>query len=88
LLLCEIIEFPAKYGVELWERLREEVKMLSAYITKELSPYYKTGIGGYNSLYGGYSHKILYTGYNKPHFLHNPETHSVVIQLQTFNYGT
>jgi adenine-specific DNA methylase len=47
LLLRGTIEFPAKYGIELWKRLTKEVETLSAYIIRELSPYYKKGIEGY-----------------------------------------
>jgi len=47
LLLRATVEFPAKYGIELWKRLTDEVKTLSAYVKKELSPYYESGIEGY-----------------------------------------
>jgi adenine-specific DNA methylase len=47
LLLRATIEFPARYGIELWKCLTKEVKTLSAYITKELSPYYEKGVEGY-----------------------------------------
>jgi len=47
LLLRATVEFPAKYGLELWRRLVEEVKALLNYASKELSPYYDAGIEGY-----------------------------------------
>jgi len=47
LLLRATVEFPAKYGIELWKRLTNEVKTLSTYVKKELSPYYESGIEGY-----------------------------------------
>jgi len=47
LLLRATIEFPAKYGIELWRRLASEVKALSIYVKRELSPYYESGVEGY-----------------------------------------
>jgi putative DNA methylase len=47
LLLRATIEFPAKYGLELWKRLVEEVKFLISYVSNKLSPYYESGIEGY-----------------------------------------
>lgn len=47
LLLRATVEFPAKYGLELWKRLVKEVKILLSYASKELSPYYENGIEGY-----------------------------------------
>ncbi|MEM2939853.1 MAG: hypothetical protein QW491_10580 [Thermoproteota archaeon] len=47
LLLRGTVEFPARYGLELWRRLVEEVKALLTYASKELSPYYDTQAEGY-----------------------------------------
>jgi len=47
LILRATVEFPAKYGIELWKRLTNEVKALSTYVKKELSPYYESGVEGY-----------------------------------------
>ncbi len=47
LLLRGTVEFPVKYGLELWRRLAEEVKALLNYALKELSPYYDTQAEGY-----------------------------------------
>jgi adenine-specific DNA methylase len=47
LLLRATVEFPAKYGLELWKRLVEEVKALINHVCRKLSPYYENGIEGY-----------------------------------------
>jgi adenine-specific DNA methylase len=47
LLLRATVEFPAKYGLELWKRLVKEVKALLSYASNKLSPHYETGIEGY-----------------------------------------
>jgi adenine-specific DNA methylase len=47
LLLRATVEFPAKYGLELWKRLVKEVKALISHVSNKLSSYYETGIEGY-----------------------------------------
>ncbi|MEM4570725.1 MAG: hypothetical protein QXE66_05400 [Desulfurococcaceae archaeon] len=47
LLLRATVEFPAKYGLELWRRLVGEVRALLSYALRELSPYYEDGVEGY-----------------------------------------
>ncbi|MCS7097046.1 MAG: hypothetical protein NZ926_00980 [Candidatus Methanomethylicia archaeon] len=47
LLLRATVEFPAKYGLELFKRLVNEVKALLSYASRELSPYYEAEIEGY-----------------------------------------
>lgn len=47
LLLRGTIEFPAKYGLELWKQLVKEVKNLSDYVIREVSPYYGSRVEGY-----------------------------------------
>lgn len=47
LLLRATVEFPAKYGLELWKHLVKEVKALLNYASRELSPYYESGVEGY-----------------------------------------
>lgn len=47
LILRATIEFPAKYGIELWKRLTEEVKSLAEHVKSVLSPYYTEDAEGY-----------------------------------------
>ncbi len=47
LILRATVEFPARYGLELWRRLVDEVRRLMDYATRELSPYYDSGAEGY-----------------------------------------
>jgi adenine-specific DNA methylase len=47
LLLRATVEFPAKYGLELWRRLVGEVKAFLDYAVRELSPYYDANVEGY-----------------------------------------
>jgi len=47
LLLRATIDFPAKYGLELWRCLVKEVKDLLNYAKQKLSSYYEAGVRGY-----------------------------------------
>ncbi len=47
LLLKATLEFPAKYGKELYLSLRDESKKLIEYALRTLSPFYEKGVEGY-----------------------------------------
>ena len=47
LILKATIEYPAKYGIELAERVKEEAKMLISYIEKNLGRFYPGNTEGY-----------------------------------------
>jgi adenine-specific DNA methylase len=47
LLLKATIEFPAKYGVELYLNLKDEAEKLIGYALRKLSPFYEQDVEGY-----------------------------------------